>query len=107
MPEVTVSSPSARAYGYSAHDCALEDTLFGLDLDDETPEGPTRTWVYQEGPADDAGCYEPLPADMALERRHEAIALTRIEPTQAAPQPRWERPSAREASKDFWVSKHF
>jgi hypothetical protein len=105
MPEVTLASPSPRAPGYSAHDCALEDTLFGLDLDDETPEGPTRTWIYQEGPADDVGCYEPLPADMALELRSEPIALIRIEPQ--APQPRWERPSARDASEDFWLSRHF
>jgi hypothetical protein len=106
MPDVTHFAPSTRATGYSAHDCALEDTLFGLDLDDETPEGPTRTWVYQEGAADDVGCFEPLAAVMAIERRHEAIALIRIEPQQG-PKPRWERPSARDASKDFWVAKHF
>ena len=107
MAGVTLFSPAHRAPGYSAHDCALEDTLFGLDLADETPDGPTRTWVYQEGPADDVGCYEPLHADMALERRREAITLVRIEPEQPAPTPRWERPSAREASKDFWTVKHF
>lgn len=107
MPEIARFSPAHRAEGYSAHDCALEDTLFGIDLDDETPEGPTRTWVYQEGPADDVGCYEPLPADKAMQRRRDAITLTRIEPEQTAPTPRWERPSAREASKDFWTVKHF
>jgi hypothetical protein len=106
MPEVTRFSPAHGAHGYSVHDCALEDTLFGLGLDDETPEGPTRTWVYEEGPADDVGCYELLPADMALALRSEAIALIRIETPQAT-EPSWERPSAREASEGFWGAKHF
>jgi hypothetical protein len=104
MPDVTVFSPNAR--GYSVHDCTLEDLLFGIALDDETPEGPTRTWIYREGAADEVGRFEPISADPDIERRPEAIALTRMEPPQA-PKPRWERRSAREASEDFWVVQRF
>jgi hypothetical protein len=59
MPEVTPLSRSAPR-GYNISDCALQDVLFGLPPADETPDGPTRTWIYQEGSADDVGCFEPM-----------------------------------------------
>ena len=103
MPDVTVFAPAAG--GYSARDSALQDLLFGLALDDETPDGPSRTWVYEQGSADDVGCFEPIPVHMAIERRAEAMVLTPIEPQ--PPPPRWVRPSAREASEDFWRVRQF
>jgi len=57
MPHVT---PLPTPRGYSISDCELQDVLFGLPLNDETPEGPSRTWIYQEGSAEDVGCFEAM-----------------------------------------------
>ena len=105
MPEVTPLSRLAPT-GYSISDSALQDVLFGLPLADETPAGPTRTWIYQEGSVDDVGCFEPmLSPDPQFGGRLEAkLDFIRIE-THAGPVTL--RRARRHAPDSAWVIKEF
>ncbi len=105
MPEITPISRLAPS-GYPISDCALQDVLFGLPFSDAAPEGQNRTWIYQEGSADDVGCFEPvLSPDPQFGGRLEAkLDFIRIE-THAGPVTL--RRAKRSSANGGWVVREF
>jgi hypothetical protein len=93
--------PKPELPGYALHDGRLQDLLFGATLIDETPDGPTRTWVYNEGTAGESGRFEPIPdgADPAARQPDATVPPTRIETSRAA-RPSWEPPRAPSANRN-------